>query len=218
MLAEKFNKTKFLIVVFPGGAGGNHIQNMISLCPIFNKLFESQNYYKDLLKKYEQLEGTIVQGSVGIAAHFNQYNENLVALRNTDFRKFVDSSNLKTVLVGHDHCIQDAMENNFFVNFEDCSWIIVTWPQTTECVVHRRILQRKHWPQQTYRYTFPYCIPTTLYYVDSTKGFALDPIKLFSVNGSHYLRKKLKENFNLELPIEADTLHEIWYKAQQRFM
>ena len=217
MLIEQFSKSKYLIIVFPGGCGGNHIQNMISLIPNFNKVFESPNYYTDLYQNYNKIKSQIVPDSVGIQAHFSQFS-NLSGLQNIEFVTSIQNSSKKTILIGHDHCIQESIEANNFLCFEDCVWIIVTWPQTPECVVYKRIMQRKHWPQQTHRYSFPYLVPTTLNFVDCDRGFALDPIKIFSINGSHYLRKKLYDHFNLELPPEADELHKLWYAGQEYFM
>ena len=221
MLTEQFAKSKYLVIVFPGGCGGNHIQNMISLLPNFNKVFDSSNYYSDLLNLYTNINPDQYlhkknTDTVGIQAHFGKFS-NLTGLKDKNFVDNMRMSDKKTILIAHDQCIHLAIKEKVFVNFEDCVWIVVTWPQTKDCFVHRRIMYRNHWPQQTYRYTFPYLVPTTFNYVDCNRGFALDPIKIFSVNGSHYLRKKLYDYLNLELPIEADKLHKIWFQEQEYF-
>ena len=215
MLQKKFENSKYLVVVFPGGAGGNHIQNMISLSPLFNDLFSSVNYTDSLLENYNNIRNKFMDW--GIKVHFNN-QPNLQGLQNQEYKTHIKQSNLKTTLIGHNHCFQDAIQNNFFVDFEDCVWLIVTWPQTEDSLVYKRIRKGNYWPQFTENYKFPYLVPSTFhYYIDSTKGCLLDPIKLFTVNGSHYLRKVLVENFGFELPKEADTLHKIWYNLQTQF-
>lgn len=216
MLAQKFKKSKYLIVVFPGGTGGNHIQNMISLSPVFNKLFPSNSYYNDLLYNYNGLKDSV--NPAGVTAHFNPH-PNLYGLEDEKYRDFISTSDKKTILVGHNHCIQDYVQRKLFVDFRDCVWMIVNWPQTTDCLVYKRIEAGNYLPQFSELYKFPYLVPTSMhYYIDDSRGFNIDPIKIFAANGSDYLRKMLREKLDLELPKEADNLHKIWFKSQIDFM
>ncbi len=48
--------------------------------------------------------------------------------------------------------------------------------------------------------------------VNENNGFQLDTVKFFTPEGSQYLRELLKQHFQVDLPLEADELHSIWFK------
>lgn len=209
---------KFLVIIFPGGTGGNHLQNMISLCANFNSVFTSENYFKDLLEFY-----TNIGNSLDVKMKYVKFHPitqpNLTILNDLNYKQFIEKSNKKTVLIGHNHCLQDAIENKYFVNFEDTVFMVVNWPNTLNSIVGNRIRGGKFWPQHDKVYKLPYECPGSVphFVVNYSNGFTCDPLKLFRSNGSKYLRKILAENLNLNLPKEADDLHDIWYRLQVKY-
>lgn len=208
---------KYLTIIFPGGTGGNHLQNMISLCSNFNGIFESENYCQELIKFYKNIGNSLLNNAY-VKFH-PVVNPNLTILNDTDYKKLIQSSNKKTVLLGHNHCLQDAVENKYFVNFNETVFLIVNWPGTLNSIVGNRIKSGNFWPQNDKIYKIPYDVPGAVphFIVNHQNGFDCDPLKLFRSNGSQYLRKILKENLNIDLPKEADDLHHIWFEWQSKY-
>ena len=52
MSPEIFNQYKNLFLLFSPGCGGNHLANMLSLHPAFEPRFKSDDYEKEVYRKY----------------------------------------------------------------------------------------------------------------------------------------------------------------------
>jgi hypothetical protein len=49
-------------------------------------------------------------------------------------------------------------------------------------------------------------------------AFHLDTVKFFTPEGSQYLRELLKKHFDVDLPVEADKLHSMWFKWMEHIL
>lgn len=212
MNPDRFLELQNLHIVYPGAAGGNHIQNMISLCSEFDNLFESVNPYEDELllayKKVNDLEFNKDMAPNHPArlhsrkAHFSKYHEGFSGL-------FNNPSNKKMVIAGHCHDYFEAIDKNTIPNIHNNMWIIVLFPKENS-IPYRRACKGGWWPQNQSEYNWPYFC-NRLYLADDNNGFTLQPELLFTATGSQYLRELLLQNFGIVLPELADKLHEIWY-------
>lgn len=206
MSPNRFNKLKNLYIMYPGATGGNHLQNMVSLCDEFNKLFESKNYELDLLTLYKNVEAKYAVDLKtklhAKKAHFGQYHNGF------DRINFIEN-NKKNVAAGHSDDYWEGIKYNRIPHLYDSMWIVVAFPKKNS-IPYKRALLGGWWPQTPKDYSWPFLHNATII-ADDNNGFYMYPELLFTSNGSDYFRNLLIENFGITLPKIADEIHKIWF-------
>lgn len=212
---------KNLLIVYPGGCGGNHLANLLSTSEIFNKFFISDSYCDDMLNEYKKLfetpsklfftDNNIVQNYHGIKAHFFDESD-IQNLKDPIFLQKIQLSKKVSVLRGHEHDYTEIEHHSLLKNIADPFWIIMSYPEENS-IPYRRIHAYKFTPNPR-RYTFPF-YPTLLSKngrIGATydNGIYFKTDKFFDKNGVVYLREILKP-LNIELPSICDEMHNLWF-------
>jgi hypothetical protein len=208
---ENFKKAKYLYVVYPGATGGNHVCNMISICEGFGPRVKKPNYKEWMLKKYKRVNYKSKPPKF-VNAHVDDSIHHVDRLYEYIDKDYLLNANEKIVIQGHIFNFWSAIKKGVLKELgNDYVGIILDYPKEGS-MAYERI--------NVYGYASPhrdYTFPLKIEYIDFTvdiaehNGFHVDTSKLFTENGSHYLRELLRETFDLELPPEADEMHEIWF-------
>lgn len=212
---------KNLLIVFPGGCGGNHLANLISLNNKFTPLFKSNDYHNDMLNHYKKLINypikTYMGGRLGIRAvhgvkaHFSEYHHLDQLYTEQGFDQILNNKTIN-ILMGHNHCFQTAESKGLLITkLPEKSWIVMSYPKENS-LPYKRINLYQFNPRPEV-YTFPFYIKETeprseLAYADESNGIFIDTEKFF-LYGCEYINEELTK-FNIELPALAQELHEIW--------
>lgn len=216
---------KNLLIVYPGGCGGNHLTNLISTHEKFRKVFDSQNYLSELLLQYEQLSKTKLSIELndprgyatkfevkGIKCHFS---ENYILTKNTLDNLQDDCIN---ILAHHETAYyQLEVDDHLIRKIPDPFWIIMSFPNHNT-IPYQRIELCEFTPRAE-RYTFPfYCIDSNQSSdypkADHTNGAYLNTEDFFTENGYQLVEDILKIN----LPIEAKQMHHLWYNKMCKIL
>jgi len=203
------SKLKNLFIYHPGGTGGNHLANLISLIPIFESRLENYegDYQQFFNKEYDRFTNPkflpILPSQIhNMKSHF-LIKHGLDGLDDTEFRKHLLSNKRINILTGHWHCFYSRNLSDFTNN----AWIRMSFPKEGS-LAFKRIKMFNFLPQQVEVYIESYEI------LDKYPGFKnsayLDTDMFFQDNGSEYLREFLKHNFEIELPAIADEMHSKW--------
>lgn len=212
---------KNLFIVFPGGCGGNHLANLISLNNKFTPRFKSNNYHQELLNHYKEncskslinSTGELYESPHGIKAHFAEYN-NLDQLKNNaTFNELINSKTIN-ILIGHEHDFQELEFNGRTISkIPDPFYIIMSYPKFNS-LAYNRIQLYKFTPDPK-KYTFPFRVSydeleTEWPVADDSNGMFLETEKFIAENGCDYIKDKLLK-INIELHDLAYEIHKIWY-------
>ena len=219
---------KNLFILYPGGCGGNHLANLISTDSKFTQRFLSDNYYEELLGKYQSKYKTKYLGPYknhlisigqkevnGVIFHFSEFN-NLDQLKDTEQVKLLLENKTINIFNGHEHCYYDIEKEYKTVRImPDPLWIMISFPKENT-VPYNRIKLCNFQPNKD-RYEFPFyptfirpIEPSDGIAVDESNGIILESEEIFTEYGSEYIRQTLKP-YGVDLPIFADTLHKLWY-------
>ena len=202
---------KNLFIYHPGGTGGNHLANLISLIPIFEPRLDQYtgDYQQFFNKEYDRFTNTGFLPSHttmihGMKAHFLE-RHGLDGIDDSEYVQQLISNKRINILTGHWHC--------FYTNRKKMStigkwaWIRMSFPKE-DSLAFKRITAFKLLPQQIDLYDESYEILDT--YMGFKNSAYLDTDMFFQDDGSEYLREFLKHNFEIELPIVADEMHKKW--------
>jgi len=221
-------KSKYLYVIYPGACGGNHVCNMISLCDGFEprspykvELGEPRSNFKTwLLNKYKNYD-YVNKPIPYVNAHLN---DNLRGRGHVDY--IFDHLSKDSVLNTEQTLIIQGHIANFFAAIDkgiieeigtDYSGIVMTYPPEDSMPWNRIQAYGYHSPLQNYKLPLginraPFSKGVEdVFIIDNTNGLEVDTVKFFTPEGSQYLRELLKEKFDVDLPLEADELHRIWF-------
>jgi hypothetical protein len=215
-------KSKYLYVIYPGACGGNHVCNMISLCEGFEQRVSSiaqPNYKEWLLNHYSEYNFS--------AQPHTYVNAHLVAnIHHVDrLYEYVDKEHAlnptNTLIVqGHLFNFWAASDNGILEELgSDYNAIIMSYPPKNSMPWKR--IEAYNYESPVKEYTFPLDIckghpigkpKSRSLEINENNGFYLDTVKFFTLEGSQYLRELLQQHFEVDLPIEADELHSMWFK------
>lgn len=215
---------KNLLIVYPGGCGGNHMANLISTNTKFTQLFPSENYLNYLLLEYKKIQSQIIKGPGnapilgkrevhGIKMHFSAHHH-LSQLKNKEqFNKLVSNETIN-ILLGHEHCYNEVECQDYgkqVSRLPDSFWLVMSYPKENTIAFNRiKLYQFSPRPE---RYTYPFFVDnnrsTDYAYADDKNSLLIETEKFVDISGSEYLRERLK-SIDIELPEFADTLHKIW--------
>lgn len=221
MITKNF---KHLCILYPGGGGGNHLSNMLSVHPNFEPLINTTNdYYEHLLRRYnlEKIK-TKLNKNRWFNVHIRDSNP-LEELRNntaTHLSKLENSSK-KNIIFGHWASFQLNLINHKFVDINDCVWAIVTWPKK-DSMPDLRIEKHQMYPQQPEKYQLPLDVEmdtndpdSFVLLADNSNGFTIEIEEFFTENGWDYLNDRLQTNLGITLPANTKNLHDFWIREVQ---
>lgn len=216
---------KNLLIVYPGGCGGNHMANLLSTNNKFTQLFPSKDYLNYLLLEYKKTQKVKIFGpSVktvlgnrevhGVKVHLSSNIHQLSQLKNKDQFEILLRNNTINILFGHEHCFHDV-ECDYYgkqiSKLPEKFWIVMSYPKENT-IAYNRIKLYEFSPNPN-RYTYPFFVDMhkdkNYAYADETNSILIESDKFVDENGCDYLREKLKPT-NIELPAFADQLHKIW--------
>lgn len=210
---------KNLFIVFPGGCGGNHLGNIISLNQKFTPLFQSQNYGVDLLKKYKNMANDPVDKNSklgkrivhGVKAHFSEVHHLDNLFVEQEFSKLLLNQTIN-ILIGHEHQFDQAeREPGLISRVIDPYWIILNYP-IENSIAYNRIKLYEFTPRPE-RYKKPFYTvegSTTHAKAEIHNSMYIETEKFIDKNGCSYIKEKLQK-INIELNDLAFEIHEIWY-------
>lgn len=209
---------KNLLISFPGGCGGNHLANLISLNDKFTPRFKSNDYHRELTNLYKDLITKPIENTPAdrgifhkISSHFSDFLHLSELQTEEDFQKKIS---LKTINIftGHEHLFYRAEKIGKFISrMPDTIWITLTHPKINSIVYNRcKVYKIPAFPG---KYIFPIDGPNCNFdfpKIDSKKILKLTTEDFVSKNGCDYLKTELLK-IDIELHDLAYELHEIWY-------
>lgn len=219
MSPDYFEKSKNVCIIYPGGTGGNHLANLLSLNEIFNSRYPYKLDTYELLKTFyfsQQVENKPMHT---IHAHLpNHPGHASTYYKSKHYQIIKNIENKKTIFTGH--CFNfEGLNNSLYespIYLENISYIIMNFPSANS-FAYKRILSIGHYDDvNVHRYEFPYKVhsmPTdNKIIVNNDNGFLIDTELFFTKDGFMYLQEQVEINFGIRLPDKANELHNIWYK------
>jgi hypothetical protein len=211
------NELKNLFILHPGGTGGNHLANLISLIPIFEPRLEKfeGDYQQEFLKLYERFVNTEFLHHHPtqvhtMKAHFLT-NHGLNGLDDKTHRQQLLSNKRINILTGHWHCF----DTSNLSDFTNHAWLIMSFPKEGS-LAYKRIRVYDFWPQKKFLYNSPYLFNHPV--INNDNSVEIDTDMFFQDSGSEYLRQLLKQHYGLELPAVADEMHSKWIYGLKKLL
>ena len=205
-------------IIFPGGCGGNHIANMLSLDERFAPRFASDSYVEDMLKNYSTFEYKLNSPIARYAHFFESFG--LVKLLEEDFRNEVYKGDKIHIFAGHAHhfVLNDSPPLKYLIplveKLTDTIWIMLNLPKD-DSMPAKRIISLNQPTLMKSMYTWPFNTNAPFPHyrkVTDKNGILLDADILFSESGSVALEEKLNEKWGIKFHPVAHKLHQHWYK------
>jgi hypothetical protein len=203
------SELKNLFILHPGGTGGNHLANLISLIPEFESRLEhfDGEYQQSFLKAYERFVDPLFLPILptqihSMKAHFLD-KHGLNGLDDESYRQKLLLNKRINILTGHWHCFNDEDLSEF----TDHAWITMSFPKE-DSMAYKRIKIYNFLPQLIESYAQPYDFKRPPMSKENT--FEFDTDIFFEDNGAEYLHQFLRQHFSIELPDVADEMHRKW--------
>lgn len=211
----KFNDVDTICIVYPIGTGGNHLRNMISMCS--GTSIDLSCDYANMVSAYEtyynQLGHIHELTSWRFTAHFGG---SLISdyTNDANLANFINELKINC-LYGHEAQYQILYDQDILqkiLSSRNVVWIVVSWPNYDSIAYKRLVALEATNQANTGCYTLPF-YPGKYFTleVNEANGVIFDPDLFFTETGSEYVRNFLLENFDLELPKDADKIHKIWF-------
>ena len=221
-------KSKYLYVIYPGGCGGNHVCNMISLCEGFEQRINSitpSNYKEWLLNYYSQYNFS-AQPHVYVNAHLAPNIHHVDRLYEYVDKEYALNPTNTLIVQGHLFNFWAASDNDILEELgSDYNAIIMSYPPKNSMPWKRIEAYDYYSPIQEYTFPLDICRghpigkPKNMSLeINENNGLYLDTVKFFTLEGSQYLRELLQQHFEVDLPIEADELHSMWFKWMEHVL
>lgn len=226
MSPEVFSNAKNLFLIFPPGCGGNHLANLLSLCPEFEPRYENDYYTDSMIKRYQtkfKYSSAMIKGNLGgTMAHFS-YLENLqqhVLLKHKDWlinnqKINILCSHLYEYLLMHEVGLLDYLDNRIFCIF--------SFPEK-DSLAHKRLYngawfngETSAFPESEFQYTkevvangiqLKHTDKPTIIAPEYT--FELDTDKFMSTDGFDYIKEVCYSEMGVTLPEIGKELHQLW--------
>lgn len=212
MSPEYFSRLKHLFVVYPGGTGGNHISNILSLTQEFNPVGFVGNPTSTILEYYKNLPYRTHMHMGSITAHVfsDAPSAGKLTDEDSDIADKINNTSGRNVIIGHEHHWHHFFDRQKHLRLKRYGWLIMTFP-SIKSLAWQRILQFNMWPQPTYNYQLPYKPhPDCLITATSKDSTVLDTDAIFTDDGIHYMREVFLREFGIKVPPVADEIHSIW--------
>ncbi len=192
--------------------GGNHVCNLISLCKEFNPRIEHDgDYCQWFLDQYKNYDYQ-ARLPMYVNAHFRGDLMHINEIYNTYSKEELRNNERKNIFQGHYENYVEALPKQILKDMGAYVGIVFTYPKADS--IPKKRLQKLGYYQPNTKYTFPMRISADnrFFLIDEHNGFQFETERLFTAEGSQYLRDLLKQHFDIDLPPEADEMHEIWLK------
>ena len=192
--------------------GGNHVCNMISLCKEFSPRLEHDgNYPQWFLEQYKNYDYTM-RWPEHVNAHFRNDLPHINEIYEVYTKEELRNTDRKNIFQGHYENYQQAVPKQIIRDMGAYVGIVFTYPKENSIPSQR--LHKMGFYQPYTNYSFPMRISDGFRFllIDENNGFQFETERLFTEEGSHYLRDMLKTHFDIDLPVEADEMHAIWLK------
>jgi hypothetical protein len=195
---------------------------MISLCDGFEQRVSNikrPNYKEWLLSHYKKYN-YFVKPYLYVNAHLSNQPDHVDKLYEIVSKEYALNPDDTLIIQGHLFNFWAACDNGILEELgHDYKAIIMTHPPENSMPWKR--IEAYGYQSSVQGYTFPLDIcksnpvgqPKQMSLeVNENNGFQLDTVKFFTPEGSQYLRELLKQHFEVDLPLEADELHSMWFK------
>jgi hypothetical protein len=195
---------------------------MISLCDGFEQRVSNikrPNYKEWLLSHYKKYN-YFGKPHVYVNAHLSNQPDHVDKLYEFVDKEYALNPNDTLIIQGHLFNFWAASDNGILEELgSEYKAIVMTYPPTNSLPWQR--IEAYGYQSPVQEYTFPLDIcrghpigkPKNMSLeVNENNGLYLDTVKFFTPEGSQYLRELLKQHFEVDLPLEADELHSMWFK------
>jgi uncharacterized protein Usg len=194
---------------------------MISLCDGFEQRVSNvkQPDYKEWLLNYYKKYNYFGKPHLYVNAHLSNQPDHVDKLYSFVDKEYALNPDNTLIIQGHLFNFWAASDNGILEELgSDYKAIIMTHPSVNSLPWQR--IEAYGYQSTVQDYTFPLDIckshpigePKQMSLeINESNGFQLDTVKFFTPKGSQYLRELLKENFEIDLPPEADELHSMWF-------
>jgi hypothetical protein len=194
---------------------------MISLCDGFEQRVSNVKRpdYKEWLLNHYKKYNYFGKPHLYVNAHLSNQPDHVDKLYSFVDKEYALNPDNTLIIQGHLFNFWAASDNGILEELgSDYKAIIMTHPSVNSLPWQR--IEAYGYQSTVQDYTFPLDIckshpigePKQMSLeINESNGFQLDTVKFFTPKGSQYLRELLKENFEIDLPPEADELHSMWF-------
>jgi len=215
MTPDIFKQSKNLFLVFPPGCGGNHVANMLSMTPDFEPRYTYDNYYEDIVYKYQHFFGSGPESDVDCTAHFCDL-QNLQLKQLIKFESKIVNSKKPYILCSH--AVEYIIRNNEkeIELLTDRMFCLFSNPTGSNKLVNDRMHNGGWYNAETDDKMYLTYKVKTLYskeifaevaIIDPNKIFTLDTDIFYTVDGYDYIDETVKTHLGIELPKVCRKMH-----------
>lgn len=233
------NDYKYIFVIFPPGAGGNHLANLLARSPkIANRNFKSNG--NTLL--YEYYKTQLEHMTHDVTEYPTHDDDNIVSIQNlSNILNYSEKlKHVKDTVVFCSHVFEfgqfagNRVHSNFLLS--KTGYILFSYPNT-ESLIYKRHRFGKWYLGEDYDILSTVVLTNSgdehnvrdLYskelfspawnwptkpYIDERDIYQFDPNKFFTEHGFDYLTNFLDKHFGITLDDQAKEMHELYLKTQ----
>ena len=227
MTLEKLESAKHLFLIFPGGCGGNHLANMLSMNPVFAPRYKinpnrySSNVVKDYIRQFSRLS---LDGP-NATAHFSALENLQPHLLEKETQNILDS---KGIYIFCSHAFEFTIreEANQLVSFNDRLFCLFSIPTGKNKLVKSR-MDNGLWSKgeninqvikegtMKVKELYDPEIFCKVNSISMDQVVLLDTDIFYSIEGYDYLHDLIYENFSITLHPFCRDLHTMYIKYAQ---
>lgn len=210
---------KYLFIIHPPGAGGNHIANILSTHEDFEPRFQSTDYVNEMTSNYKNsLKNRGVPQEKD--AHFSDLQNLQPDLLYQHLPQIIKFKK-KYIFCCHGfEYLKGNLSKPIFNMLRNRAIILLDLPKGNNKISYSRVFSGpwiNAWAATNYKdretYTLEYFIKNNI--IEQNKIFLLETDLIFTDHGFEYISNQIKENMNIDLPIIGKTLHEIYMKHKK---
>lgn len=215
-----YNQAKNVFLLFPPGAGGNHVANMLSLHDDFEDRYRTKNYQQEMIGKY-YYKFELMGRNGEYVAHFSDL-ENLQPNTFDAHIDYILQTRKKYIFCAHayEYLSAPGLLNKFDL-ITDKIYILFSRPTKANLIAYLRMTTGP-WGQvnlldSTDMYTIDGFLKTGLdrfarTYLDKNKILFIDTDKFYTMDGFDYFQETLGNSFGINLPKICKELHQLYIK------
>jgi hypothetical protein len=195
-------------LLYPPGAGGNQLTNLLTTHDIFTNGFESNNYTTELLDLYKHNKSKDFDTTRNV--HFSNNNNLEIETLRANITRLAQADKIN-VLAGH--LGNFLLVKNLLEQLPNKYYIVFDLPPADSGLAYDRIKSYGKFS------SYVYSEQQGLYKEDVVSRLAdttLDKVFTFNVNHlflptTDSIREFVQQNLRIELPTVVDDLHTLWY-------